>query len=50
MWWCCSEAHEEVLKGRLKDRGNFDDTSDAVLRVGYQFKHTLLYIMIWLIT
>ena len=19
------EAHEEVLKGRLKDRGNFDD-------------------------
>jgi hypothetical protein len=24
-----------VLKGRLKERGNFDDTGEAILRVGY---------------
>jgi hypothetical protein len=35
VWRCCADAHEEVLKGRLKERGNFDDSGEAVLKVGY---------------
>eukprot|EP00088_Acartia_fossae_P009055 TRINITY_DN14371_c0_g1_i1.p1 TRINITY_DN14371_c0_g1~~TRINITY_DN14371_c0_g1_i1.p1 ORF type:complete len:189 (-),score=59.51 TRINITY_DN14371_c0_g1_i1:191-757(-) len=26
------EAHEEVLKGRLKDRGNFDDRAESIAK------------------
>jgi hypothetical protein len=34
VWRYYADAHEEVLKGRLKERGNFDDSGDAVLKVG----------------